>query len=286
MMTITKSGCVVLLAGALAMAQGGLQGPGRYRIANVANGKSLQIDLEDRTSVVQMSERPGEVQRWDFQPAEGGLWFVRNAAGGCALQMTRNNNSAPVICARFDGGPDQRWRLDPMPDGSVLIRSRFGRPLDIPGGDARDGVRIQIYDRNGDANQRFRLEHAREEMAPPPPEHRRDDDRFGDRDRMGRFFDEREQTWKLRGDGACFYPRPGFRGEPVCMPAGGSVDRALRDGAGSLRLFGEAHVVLIFAEPGFRGPRYRIQHDEPDLHRVRTDWADDLGGAVGSFRVE
>lgn len=286
-MTVVRSGCMVLLAGVLAMAQGGLEGPGRYGIVNVGNGEWLQLDANDRVTVIQMAPRPFELQRWDFQPSEGGLWFVRNAAGGCALQMTRNNNSAPVVCGRFDGGPDQRWRLDPMPDGSVLIRSRFGRPLDIPNGDGRDGVHIQIYDRNGGANQRFQLRRVREEM-PPPERGGRDADRDRDRDhdRMGRFFDEREQMWKLRGDGACFYPGPAFRGEPVCMPAGGSMERALRDGAGSVRLFGQVRGVIVFAEPGFRGPRYRIERDEPNLHRLRTEWSNDLGGAVGSFRVE
>lgn len=288
-MTVVRSGCMALLAGVLAMAQGGLEGPGRYGIVNAGNGQWLQLDANDRVTVIQMAPRPFELQRWDFQPAEGGLWFVRNAAGGCALQMTRNNNSAPVVCARFDGGPDQRWRLDPMPDGSVLIRSRFGRPLDIPNGDGRDGVHIQIYDRNGGANQRFQLRRAGGEIPPPERGGRdadRDRDRDRDHDRMGRFFDEREQMWKLRGDGACFYPGPAFRGEPVCMPAGGSMERALRDGAGSVRLFGQVRGVIVFAEPGFRGPRYRIERDEPNLHRLRTEWSDDLGGAVGSFRVE
>jgi hypothetical protein len=278
---------MTLLAGVLAMAQGGIEGPGRYGIVNVGNGKWLQLDANDRNAVVQMSQRPIDLQIWDFQPAEGGLWFVRNAAGGCALQMIRNANSAPVICARFDGGPDQRWRLDPTPDGSVLIRSRFGRPLDIPNGDGRDGVRIQIYDRNGDANQRFMLRRVREETPGREPGGRdADRGRDQDRDQLGRFFDEHEQMWKLRGDGACFYPGSDFHGEPVCVSAGGNMERALREGSGSVRLFGQARGVVVFAEPGFHGPRYRIERDEPNLHRVRTEWSNDLGGAVGSFRVE
>ena len=221
-MNFARSSSLALLAGVLAMAQGGLEGPGRYGIVNMGNGKWLQVDRNDRDAVVQMSPGPFPVQQWDFQPAEGGLWFVRNAAGGCALQMTRNDNSAPVACANFDGNPNQRWRLDPMPDGSLLIRSRFGRPLDVPNGDGRDGIHIQIYDRNGEANQRFQLRRVQVEMRPPDRDgdrdhDRRDADHDGDRhdaggdhhdgdhdDRMGRFFDRDEQTWKLRGNGACF----------------------------------------------------------------------------------
>jgi hypothetical protein len=48
-----------------------------------------------------------------------------------------------------------------------MIVSPFGKALDVPDGDHRDGARIQIYDRNGDANQRFVLRPARER---PPGE--------------------------------------------------------------------------------------------------------------------
>jgi hypothetical protein len=177
-MRVFGSVCLALLAGGLAMAQGGFEGPGRYGIFNVGNGKWLQLDFHARNLVVQMSPRPIDSQRWDFQPAEGGLWFVRNVTDGCALEMPRNRNSEPVICGRFDGNPNQMWRLDPANEGSVLIRSRFGRPLDIPSGDPSDGVRIQIYDRNGGANQRFQLQRAR---RGPDRDHDRDRDR--DRDR-------------------------------------------------------------------------------------------------------
>ena len=42
-------------------------------------------------------------------------------------------------------------------DGNALIVSRLGRTLDIPDGTSRDGARVQVYDLNGDSNQRFML---------------------------------------------------------------------------------------------------------------------------------
>jgi hypothetical protein len=47
--------------------------------------------------------------------------------------------------------------LEPGKDGNALIVSRFGKTLDIPDGTDRDGARVQVYEVNGDSNQRFIL---------------------------------------------------------------------------------------------------------------------------------
>ena len=71
-MTVVRSVSMALLAGALALAQGGFEGAGRYGIVNVGNGKWLQLDANDTGGVIQMSQRPFDLQRWDFEPAEAG----------------------------------------------------------------------------------------------------------------------------------------------------------------------------------------------------------------------
>jgi hypothetical protein len=44
----------------------------------------------------------------------------------------------------------------PAPTGAAVIVSLAGnRVIDIPNGSNREGTSIQIYDRNGDPNQRF-----------------------------------------------------------------------------------------------------------------------------------
>jgi hypothetical protein len=275
-----------LLAAALAMAQGGFNGPGRYEIQNLKSGKVLDLDRNDQTTVIQFSPRGTDNQRWDIQPAEGGLWFIRNAMNGKALQPVRNGNSAELIGARFDRGPDQQWRIEPGKDGNAVIISRFGRTLDIPDGTSRDGAHVQIYDLNGDSNQRFLLRRA----GGPDRDDRdrggdrgRDFDRDRDRNRpdeMGRYFDDREQMWKLAGDGVCFYRNTDFRGEAFCTRIGvdvGEVIPQFRGSFGSVRLFGRAQVVDVFERPGFRGDRFRITRDMRDLDR--------MGGRIGSFRV-
>ncbi len=86
-------------------------------------------------------------------------------------------NSTPVRGMPLSDGPTQQWRIAPAKDGNALIANRLGETLDIPNGATRDGVRIQTYDVNGEANQRFvfRL------LAgpPPPPSSSADEHRWG-----------------------------------------------------------------------------------------------------------
>ncbi len=50
----------------------------------------------------------------------------------------------------------QRWHIEIGKDNNPLIVSADGgRVLDIPNGSNQEGLHIQIYDRDGDSNQRF-----------------------------------------------------------------------------------------------------------------------------------
>src|SRR6516225_2326866 len=66
-------------------AQGGFGGPARYEITNVKSGKVIDLDRNDRTSVIQFSPRNTDNQQWDVIPAEPGYWFFRYAMNGAAL---------------------------------------------------------------------------------------------------------------------------------------------------------------------------------------------------------
>jgi hypothetical protein len=74
---------------------------------------------------------------------------------GNVLEADGTRNSTPVRASRFDGGANQQWRFDMGKDGNALIISRLGKTLDIPGGTSQDGAPVQIYDIDGDSNQRF-----------------------------------------------------------------------------------------------------------------------------------
>jgi Protein of unknown function (DUF3011)/Ricin-type beta-trefoil lectin domain-like len=136
-------------------AQGGFNGPGRYVITNVKSGKVLDLDRNDQTTLLQFSPRGTENQAWEIRPAREGFVFIRNMMNGNALTVTDDRNSAPVQGVPFNGSAPQMWRLEPGRDGNILIVSRLGKALDVPGGATRDGVRVNVYDRNGESNQRF-----------------------------------------------------------------------------------------------------------------------------------
>jgi hypothetical protein len=275
---------------ASAWGQGGFGGPGRYQITNLKSGKVLDLDRNDQTTVIQFSSRGTDNQQWDIQPSEQGFWVIRNAMNGKALEATGNSNSAPLVCGRFDGRENQQWRIEPGKDGNALIVSRFGKSIDVPDGSSRDGLHLQIYDSNGDSNQRFTLQRVGG-GGPRGPEvlRRPDGDREGRGprpDRYGRYFDDREQAWRLEGDGVCFYEQRDFRGNAWCARQGEDFRQLPPDfGAAfiSVRFFGRARSVTVFERRDFRGERYRIARDERNIERERPRW---ISGRVGSIQID
>ncbi len=139
------------------LGQGGFDGPGVYEIANIKSGKVIDLDRNDQTTVIQFSSRGTDNQVWEIRQAGAGYFFLRNGMNGAALDASGGGNSEPVRGIPFNGGPSQQWRFDSGKDGNALIVSRYGRTLDIPDGTSRDGARVQIFDLNGDSNQRFAL---------------------------------------------------------------------------------------------------------------------------------
>lgn len=144
-------------AASIASAQNGFFGPGFYEIMNLKSSKMMALDMRDKASVIQITSRSQEEQRWVVDQAPGGAFFIRNAVNGRALQITNNARSTPVIVSRFDArNPAQQWRIEPGKDGNpVIISMASGKVLDVPDGSNQEGLRVQVYDRNGDSNQRF-----------------------------------------------------------------------------------------------------------------------------------
>ncbi len=145
-----------LVATSIASAEIGFSGPGLYEIMNKKSARMLALDTRDQTSVIQIASRSQEEQRWIVEPAPNGAFYIRSAVNGRALQITTNAKSAPVVCGRFDGSPAQQWRLEPASDGNpFLVSVSGGRALDVPNGSNKEGLKLQIYDRDGDSNQQF-----------------------------------------------------------------------------------------------------------------------------------
>ncbi len=139
----------------IAFGEIGFRGPGLYEMMNKKSSRMMALD-KDGTSVIQIMSRSKENQRWIVEPAPDGAFFIRSAVNGRALQITANAKSTPVVCARFDGTQAQQWRMEPASDGNPFIVSvAGGRALDIPNGSNKEGLRVQLYDRDGDSNQQF-----------------------------------------------------------------------------------------------------------------------------------
>jgi len=271
-----------------AWAQGGFNGPGRYEIGNVRSGKVIDLDRNDQTSVIQFSARNTDNQQWDIVPAEPGFWVLRNAMNGAALEAMGAGNSTPVRGMPFTGSPSQQWRIAPANDGNALITNRLGKTLDIPNSSTRDGARVQTYEVNGEANQRFVFRRladlARRDDAG------RDGDDWDREHRWQRYygrFDDREHRWGMDGDGVCFYREAGYRGRAFCVVVGEEVRRLpdpLIERFASVKFFGRARGVEVFAEEEFGGRRARIEHDQPDLAGFRNERGDDMRRII-SVRV-
>ncbi len=149
------AGCA--LTASLAFGQGGFDGPGTYEIKNLKSGLVLDLDPRDQVTLVQFAPRGTPSQQWRIAPAAPGYFFIRNAATGRALEFTQDRNSAPIVCQTAAENPNQSWRFEAKDDNVMLI-ARFGKAIDVPDGSDREGLRLQIYDRNGDSNQRFMLQ--------------------------------------------------------------------------------------------------------------------------------
>jgi hypothetical protein len=257
------------------------------------------MDRNDQRTVIQFESRGTDNQRWEIRQSRDGGWTIRNMMNGNALEEVSNRNAAPVQANPFNGNAAQSWRIENGKDGNALIVSNSGKALDIPDGSDRNGIRVQVFDRNGDSNQRFqfrRVANAGSGRFNDRMETGRGNDRFnnndpygrgGDRynndrssrpDRTGRYWDDRERMWKLEGDGVCFYSDRNFGGDAYCARRGedaASLGGDWQNRIGSVKFFGRAREVEVFNDSDFRGRSSRVRRDETDL-RI---------GRVSSFRI-
>jgi len=281
-------------AASAVFAQGGFDGPGRYEITNSKSGKVLDLDRNNRTTIIQFSARNTDNQYWDIENANSGYYIIRNAMfSDKVLDAMGDRNSTRVQGMPANGGDTQLWKIDRAKDGNALVVNRRGKTLDIPDGSDRDGVPVQIYDLNGDSNQRFTLRRvAGGSLGDRFRPGRRDSGRYTDNRNQDRrlssgsntgYYDDHDRMWEVRGDGVCFYPQTGYRGRAFCSEVGNQVDRIGGEWNGqfaSVKFFGRTRSVEIFDQNNFAGRRYSLRDDEPDLREAR------LNMQIGSFRVE
>lgn len=284
---------VYLLASAALLAQGSFRGPGRYEIYSPLSRKVLDMDRNDRRTVIQFESRRTDNQTWDVIDAGGGYYYIRNAMNGYALAVQDDRNSTPLVAEPFNESPRQQWRFESGENTTAILVNRNGKAVDIPYGSTKDGTKINSYDRNREENQRWQFRAAgfgggnRYDSAPGRGGSRYDAPSApvrGQRDGDGVYFDERDRMYKMDGDGVCFYRERDFRGEAVCgtVRSGRRRWNAPFTEIGSVKFFGRATGVQVFDREEFRGNSVEITGDERNFIRAARN---QLRGAPQSMRV-
>ncbi len=280
---------ILLLTTALAaFGQGGFRGPGRYEIYSPLSRKVLDMDRNDRRTILQFEGRRTDNQLWDISDAGGGYFYIRNGMNGNALAVQDDRNSSPLVAEPFNNSPRQQWRFESGEDTTAILVNRNGKAIDIPYGSKNNGVKINSYNRNGEENQRWQFQaagggYSQDQLGPKPgrggvsrydapPSFPGGGNAGGNwrRDSDGMYYDENERMYKMDGDGVCFYRDRGFRGEAVCSTVRNGRRRmnANMPDIGSVRFFGRAQAVQVFDREDFKGNAVEITGDEPNFTRA------------------
>lgn len=170
---------------------------GRYEIQLVATRRLLVAG--NNGQVIQSNSSNTRGQQWDIEDAGNGYYHVRSTDTGDVMTFEGrgDNGSSVVLTNQRRNRDEQLWEIRPGPDNGYYFIARNGKSLDSPSSARYDGGRMQLYDRNGEANQRFWLRRVGEIDS-------RYDDRSGgryrDRDRYNQGRGSGSLTWRGRVD--------------------------------------------------------------------------------------
>ncbi len=171
---------------------------GRYEIQLVATGRVL--DIGQGRQVVQRTSNGARTQQWDIEEAGGGYYYLRAAETGEVAAWQGDANGASIVLVRQRRGDDnQMWEIRSGPDNGYYFIARNGKSMDSPSSARNDGGRLQLYSRNGEANQRFLLRQIDDRSRNDASI--RDRDRSDNRDRNRDSFGSGRMSWRGRVDG-------------------------------------------------------------------------------------
>ena len=182
--------------------QTGVLRSGRYEIELVATRRMLSVSTDGRT-VVQASGN-GRLSQWDIEDAGNGYFYITSVSSGEAMTASgRGESGDTVVLARLRrGDQNQMWQIRQGPDNGYYFTTQRGKALDSPSSARSEGGRMQIYNSNGEANQRFILRSV-DNYGGRDQNYNRDRDNRG-RDRDQSFGGYGQQTgsviWRGRVD--------------------------------------------------------------------------------------
>ncbi len=121
---------------------------------------------DDGTSIIQWDATDGPNQRFVVLPGgttdHPGAKLIATFSGR-VLDIDNNGGAGSKVWAwEVNYSDAQRWVLEPQTDGSVIIASAANPDLvlDVGGADQAAGAGLIVWHRNGQVNQRYRLETA------------------------------------------------------------------------------------------------------------------------------
>jgi hypothetical protein len=140
---------------------------GNYVIVNAYSNLALadpKSSTSNTTQIIQFQPDGGYEQQWDLlaagQSANIGADYLVNASSQQVLDDPdySSQDGTPMDQWDYNGGTNQLWELNPLPDGNYLIQNQFNQKvLDDPASSTADGTHVIQYQPDGGANQEWTL---------------------------------------------------------------------------------------------------------------------------------
>lgn len=110
------------------------------------------------TNIQLYRNKNGRNQRFLVIPAGNGFYKICSVLDERMCLDVYGGTSQPGSNVCLWEYHNQLWRFIPCGDGTYLIESHLGLYLDVENAESRDEANIIAFNKNGDANQRWRLE--------------------------------------------------------------------------------------------------------------------------------
>lgn len=134
-------------------------------VRNVGNGKCLQPEggSSGEARIVQVTCNGGVAQGWLFQLFSGSSTdyrLINQLSGLCIYMNGPVSTGSPLIQAGCTQVSNERWKPSAAPPNVVTIMSKAGHRdtglcVDVPGGEATEGLGMRIWTCNGTLAQRW-----------------------------------------------------------------------------------------------------------------------------------
>lgn len=253
---------------------------GRYEIQLVATNRWLIAGRNGQ--VVQSNSGSPRSRQWTFEDAGNGYYYIRSVETGELLTIEGNgdNGSSIVLSNQSRYRDAQLWEIRTGPDNGYYFIARNGKSIDSPSSARYDGGRMQVYNRNGEANQRFLLHQVGDNFG-RNDDYNRGRDRYDNRNNYGAgrltWSGQVDDVVELEIQGNRVYART-ISGRPVSYPNSNFSNSLPRQNVNvSARLIRGRGNVEVIEQPSARNNyraivRIRDSQGGADNYEIEVTW--------------